>query len=94
MSFCGNSYGLDINMERVEDVLLHHRLLTEAKDPESRPVFYVRLVEVVLLATLCLSLHFLFDISILGFPVFIGDSQYFLWHSQDSLVNKGRSFRT
>ncbi|KAG9158577.1 hypothetical protein Leryth_026775 [Lithospermum erythrorhizon] len=45
MCFCGNSYVLDINMERVEDVLLHQRLLNEAKDPENRPVFYVRLLE-------------------------------------------------
>ncbi|KAK4429530.1 Serine/threonine-protein kinase STY46 [Sesamum alatum] len=39
------SYGLDINMERVEDVLLHQKLLTRAKDPDSRPVFHIRFIE-------------------------------------------------
>ncbi|XP_058087748.1 serine/threonine-protein kinase STY46-like isoform X3 [Magnolia sinica] len=39
------SYGLDVNMDRVEDVLLHQKLLSEAKDPEKRPVFHVRFVE-------------------------------------------------
>lgn len=40
------SYALDINMDRVEDVLLHQRLLALAKDPDSRPVFNVRFMEV------------------------------------------------
>ncbi|XP_068658636.1 serine/threonine-protein kinase STY46-like isoform X2 [Aristolochia californica] len=39
------SYGVDVNMDRVEDVLLHQRILTEAKDPEKRPVFHVRFLE-------------------------------------------------
>ncbi|KAF2291227.1 hypothetical protein GH714_020746 [Hevea brasiliensis] len=39
------SYGLDINMDRVEDVLLHQRLLTSAKDPEKRPVYHIRFLE-------------------------------------------------
>lgn len=39
------SYALDINMDRVEDVLLHQRLLVLAKDPVNRPVFHVRLLE-------------------------------------------------
>ncbi|KAL5703705.1 non-specific serine/threonine protein kinase [Ranunculus cassubicifolius] len=38
-------YGLDVNMDRVEDVLLHQKLLAEAKDPEKRPVFHVRFIE-------------------------------------------------
>lgn len=40
------SYGLDINMDRVEDVLVHQKLLALAKDPEKRPVYYVRFMEV------------------------------------------------
>ncbi|KAA8546549.1 hypothetical protein F0562_002712 [Nyssa sinensis] len=39
------SYGLDINMDRVEDVLLHQKLLSLAKDPDRRPVFHVRFLE-------------------------------------------------
>lgn len=42
------SYGLDVNMERVEDVLLHQRLLALARDPDKRPVFHVRFLEVVI----------------------------------------------
>ncbi|KAK9162639.1 hypothetical protein Syun_003541 [Stephania yunnanensis] len=38
-------YGLDVNMDRVEDVLLHQKLLALAKDPEKRPVFHVRSME-------------------------------------------------
>lgn len=43
------SYALDINLEKVEDVLLHQRLLARAKDPDNRPVFNVRFVEVLIL---------------------------------------------
>ncbi|KAL0326042.1 UNVERIFIED_CONTAM: Serine/threonine-protein kinase STY46 [Sesamum radiatum] len=39
------SYGLDINMDRAEDVLLHQKLLTRAKDPDNRPVFHIRFME-------------------------------------------------
>ncbi|PIN16258.1 Tyrosine kinase [Handroanthus impetiginosus] len=39
------SYGLDINMDRVEDVLLHRRLLAQAKDPDNQPVFHIRFLE-------------------------------------------------
>ncbi|XP_021283761.1 serine/threonine-protein kinase STY46-like isoform X3 [Herrania umbratica] len=39
------SYGLDVNMERVEDVLLHQKLLASAKDPEKRPVYHIRFLE-------------------------------------------------
>ncbi|XP_061355557.1 serine/threonine-protein kinase STY8-like isoform X1 [Gastrolobium bilobum] len=39
------SYGLDVNMDRAEDVLLHQSLLTLARDPEKRPVFHVRFLE-------------------------------------------------
>ncbi|KAK6938292.1 hypothetical protein RJ641_031800 [Dillenia turbinata] len=42
------SYGLDVNMERVEDVLLHQKVLLMAKDPEKRPVYHIRFVEVSL----------------------------------------------
>ncbi|XP_022860017.1 serine/threonine-protein kinase STY8-like isoform X1 [Olea europaea var. sylvestris] len=39
------SYGLDINMDRVEDVLLHQSLLARAKDPNNLPIFHVRFLE-------------------------------------------------
>ncbi|KAL6005495.1 hypothetical protein ACLOJK_006062 [Asimina triloba] len=39
------SYGLDVNVDRAEDVLMHQKILAEAKDPEKRPVFHVRFVE-------------------------------------------------
>ncbi|KAI9199974.1 hypothetical protein LWI28_000959 [Acer negundo] len=39
------SYGLDVNMERVEDVLVHKNLLALAKDPEKRPVYHIRFIE-------------------------------------------------
>lgn len=35
-------------MDRVEDVLLHQRLLALAKDPEKRPVYHIRFLEVYL----------------------------------------------
>ncbi|PIA47742.1 hypothetical protein AQUCO_01400386v1 [Aquilegia coerulea] len=38
-------YGSDVNMDRVEDVLLHQKLLAQAKDQDNRPVFNVRFVE-------------------------------------------------
>ncbi|KAJ8450404.1 hypothetical protein Cgig2_004861 [Carnegiea gigantea] len=41
------SYGLDVNIDRAEDVLLHQKLLALAKDPEKRPVFHVRCLEVL-----------------------------------------------
>ncbi|XP_019153329.1 PREDICTED: serine/threonine-protein kinase STY46-like isoform X2 [Ipomoea nil] len=40
-----SSYGLDINMDRVEDVLLHQKILARAKDPDVRPVYHVRFLE-------------------------------------------------
>ncbi|XP_042961402.1 serine/threonine-protein kinase STY17-like isoform X2 [Carya illinoinensis] len=39
------SYGLDVNMDRVEDVLLHQKILALAKDPEKRPVYNIRFLE-------------------------------------------------
>ncbi|XP_034227014.1 serine/threonine-protein kinase STY17-like isoform X2 [Prunus dulcis] len=39
------SYGLDVNLDRVEDVLLHQKLLALAKDPEKRPVYHIRFIE-------------------------------------------------
>ncbi|CAL1363036.1 unnamed protein product [Linum trigynum] len=41
------SYGLDVNMDRVEDIMLHQTLLEKAKDPEERPVYHVRFMEVL-----------------------------------------------
>ncbi|KAH7285500.1 hypothetical protein KP509_33G031200 [Ceratopteris richardii] len=40
-------YALDVNVERAEDVLMHKRLLEEAKASENRPVFHVRAVHVL-----------------------------------------------
>ncbi|XP_073305475.1 serine/threonine-protein kinase STY46-like isoform X2 [Primulina huaijiensis] len=39
------SYSLDVNLDRVEDVLLHQKLLARAKDPDNRPVFHIRFLE-------------------------------------------------
>ncbi|GMH06590.1 hypothetical protein Nepgr_008430 [Nepenthes gracilis] len=39
-------YALDVNVERAEDVLTHMRLLRLAQDPDNRPVYEVRLVQV------------------------------------------------
>ncbi|GAB2232369.1 hypothetical protein Droror1_Dr00011401 [Drosera rotundifolia] len=39
------SYGLDLNVDRVEDILMHQKLLASAKDPEKRPAFHVRFLE-------------------------------------------------
>ncbi|XP_042061188.1 serine/threonine-protein kinase STY46-like [Salvia splendens] len=40
-------YAMDVNVERAEDLLTHKRLLHLARDPANRPVFEVRLVQVV-----------------------------------------------
>lgn len=34
-------------MDRVEDVLIHQKLLALAKDPEKRPVYHIRFLEVL-----------------------------------------------
>lgn len=39
-------YVSDVNVERAEDVLMHKRLLNLAEDPDNRPAFEVRLVQV------------------------------------------------
>ncbi|XP_020583155.1 serine/threonine-protein kinase STY46-like [Phalaenopsis equestris] len=39
------SYGVDINVDRAEDVLLHWKLLADAKDPGKRPAFHVRFMK-------------------------------------------------
>ncbi|KAL3504424.1 hypothetical protein ACH5RR_034265 [Cinchona calisaya] len=39
------SYVLDINVDKVEDVLLHQKLLSRARDPDNRPVFHIRFLE-------------------------------------------------
>ncbi|KAI3460482.1 hypothetical protein Pfo_017145 [Paulownia fortunei] len=38
-------YGLDINMDRVEDVLLHQKVLARAKDSDNQLVFHIRFLE-------------------------------------------------
>ncbi|XP_074272538.1 serine/threonine-protein kinase STY46-like isoform X1 [Silene latifolia] len=40
-----SSYGLDVNIDRAEDVLLHRKLLALAKGSEKQPVFHVRYLE-------------------------------------------------
>jgi hypothetical protein len=49
MYCCCFSYGLDVNVDRAEDVLLHRSLLDLARDPDKRPVYHIRLLEVLLL---------------------------------------------
>ncbi|KAK9757414.1 hypothetical protein RND81_01G161300 [Saponaria officinalis] len=39
------SYGLDVNIDRAEDVLLHRKLLALAKGSEKQPIFHVRYLE-------------------------------------------------
>lgn len=34
-------------MDRVEDVLLHQKILADAEDPEKRPIFYVRFMKCI-----------------------------------------------
>ncbi|KAL9275839.1 Serine/threonine-protein kinase STY46-like protein [Drosera capensis] len=48
-------YALDVNVERAEDVLTHKRLLQLARDPDNRPAFDVRLVQVLPLSELTTS---------------------------------------
>ncbi|KAG8050580.1 hypothetical protein GUJ93_ZPchr0009g1445 [Zizania palustris] len=40
------SYLLDINVEKATDVLVHQKVLAEAKDPEKRPAFRVHFVKI------------------------------------------------
>ncbi|XP_073011432.1 serine/threonine-protein kinase STY46-like [Typha latifolia] len=39
-------YAMDVNVERAEDVLMHKKLLEQARDPANRPAFSVRVVQV------------------------------------------------
>lgn len=43
--FC--SYLLDVNVDKAEGVLLHQKILAEARDPEKRPAFRVRFLKVL-----------------------------------------------
>ncbi|KAK1423536.1 hypothetical protein QVD17_18842 [Tagetes erecta] len=40
-------YALDVNVERAEDVITHKRVLQMAEDPDNRPAFEVRLLQVL-----------------------------------------------
>ncbi|KAG2555930.1 hypothetical protein PVAP13_8NG046201 [Panicum virgatum] len=40
------SYQLDVNVDKAEDVLIHQKVLAEAKDPDRRPAFAVRFLRV------------------------------------------------
>jgi hypothetical protein len=46
------SYQLDINVDKSADVLVHQKVLMEAKDPLRRPAFRVRFLRVKLLLML------------------------------------------
>jgi hypothetical protein len=35
-----------VNIDKAEDVLIHHKVLAEAKDPDRRPAFAVRFLRV------------------------------------------------
>ncbi|CAN1175817.1 Serine/threonine-protein kinase STY17 [Linum perenne] len=39
------SYGFDVNMDRVDDILVHQKILAKAEDPKERPAYHVRFVE-------------------------------------------------
>lgn len=39
------SYSLDVNIDKAEEVLLHQKILAEAKDPEKQPAFRVRFLK-------------------------------------------------
>jgi hypothetical protein len=41
------SYQLDVNIDKAEDVLIHQKVLAEAKDPDKRPAFAVRFLRVM-----------------------------------------------
>ena len=45
----GCSYAIDVNVDKVEDVLLHRRILNECANPDKRPVFHVRHLHVSIL---------------------------------------------
>lgn len=40
------SYQLDINVDKAADVIVHQKVLAEAKDPDRRPAFRVRFLRV------------------------------------------------
>ncbi|XP_052138871.1 serine/threonine-protein kinase STY46 isoform X2 [Oryza sativa Japonica Group] len=40
-----HSYQLDINVDKAEDVLVHQKVLAEAKDPDRRPAFHIEEVD-------------------------------------------------
>jgi hypothetical protein len=41
------SYQLDVNIDKAEDVLIHQKVLAEAKDPDKHPAFAVRFLRVM-----------------------------------------------
>uniref|UniRef100_A0A0D9XX50 non-specific serine/threonine protein kinase n=2 Tax=Leersia perrieri TaxID=77586 RepID=A0A0D9XX50_9ORYZ len=50
-----HSYQLDINVDKAEDVLVHQKVLAEAKDPDRRPAFHVRFLRLIVSAEKCCS---------------------------------------
>ncbi|KAH6757690.1 ACT-like protein tyrosine kinase family protein [Perilla frutescens var. hirtella] len=63
-------YAMDVNVERAEDVLTHKRLLHLARDPANRPVFEVRLVQVIYYCTESLHDSHMFSVLIHPPPAF------------------------
>ncbi|TVU50977.1 hypothetical protein EJB05_02376 [Eragrostis curvula] len=41
-----HSYQLDINVDKAADVIVHQKVLAEAKDPDRRPAFHVRFLRI------------------------------------------------
>lgn len=39
---------LDVNLDKAEDVLIHQKILAEAKDPDKRPAFAVHFLRVMI----------------------------------------------
>ncbi|XP_039124796.1 serine/threonine-protein kinase STY46-like isoform X6 [Dioscorea cayenensis subsp. rotundata] len=78
------SYLLDLNVDRAEDVLLHQKILTEAKDPEKRPVFHVRFIKLsALLSNIGLNIreaHVFSTTDGYSLDVFVVDG----WPAQDA----------
>jgi hypothetical protein len=47
---------LDINVDKAADVIVHQKVLAEAKDPDRRPAFHARFLRVKLFLMLAWAL--------------------------------------
>nr|CAD1822043.1 unnamed protein product [Ananas comosus var. bracteatus] len=61
-----SKYAMDVNVERVEDVLMHKRLLEEVRDPSNRPAFSVQVVQVN-----DSGIHRSLALAVLGFAIYL-----------------------